>query len=94
MNKTVFTSENVSENEKVVLTGITSLSLYNQGSTDIMIVTKSVRRILPAFDDKKHDQAPRFEILGDGSARDIEFGVEFAGGSGVAILDYSKLKEC
>ncbi|WDO13061.1 hypothetical protein MH928_17280 [Flavobacterium sp. WW92] len=90
-----YNSENITEKRKVREKGLTSLTLANHGTTDVLFTITNVTRTLPAFDPLVHLAPPKFDIDGDGFPFEIEMTVDFATKvGGLAIMDYRKTKEC
>jgi hypothetical protein len=92
---TTFNSDSITKKTRRQHTGITSLSLANMGTTDIIFTITNVTRTLPAYDPSIHLAPPKFDIDGDGFPFAIDMTVDFSSkAGGLAILDYRKIKEC
>lgn len=92
---TGFNSVEVTQNERFVLSGISSLSVSNYGSVDLFVIIANVRRVVPAFD-PGINVPYTFDIDGDGTLSKITITIEFDAVSktGQAILDYRKSEIC
>ena len=94
MQKTVFTSIQVSQNKSFYLDGITSLTISNYGNSNLRIIIAGVMRIIPAFKAEIGVPFGAFNLPGDGTECNIDFALEFdAGTVNNAILDYRAIKK-
>lgn len=92
---TTFNSDSINRKTRFEENGITSLSLANLGTTDILFTITNVTRTLPAYDPAIHLAPPKFDIDGDGFPFAIDMTVDFSTKvGGLAILDYRKTKVC
>lgn len=94
MNKSGFNSQLITNDDKITLAGVTSLTLANYGSNDLTVTVNDVPRIVPAFKPEIGVPYGSFNIPGDGTACDVTLEVKFNGTSKNAILDYRLIKKC
>lgn len=94
MNKSGFNSRLITKNEIIPLEGVTSLTLSNYGSEDLIVTVNDVSRIVPAFKPEIGVPYGSFNIPGDGTACNVTIEVKFNGTSKNAILDYRLIKKC
>lgn len=92
MQKTVFTSIQVSQNKPFYLKGITSLTISNYGSSNLTINIGGVPRTIPAFKPEIGVPFGAFNLPGDGTVCDISFDLVFDAGVANAILDYRAIE--
>lgn len=94
MNKSGFNSQLITNDDKIILEGVTSLTLSNYGTNDLTVTVNDVPRIVPAFKPEIGVPYGSFNIPGDGTACDVTLEVKFNGTSKNAILDYRLIKKC
>ncbi|QEE49646.1 hypothetical protein FUA48_08630 [Flavobacterium alkalisoli] len=94
MNKSGFNSQLITNDDKIILEGVTSLTLANYGADDLTVTVNDVSRKVPAFNTEIGVPYGSFNIPGDGTACDVTLVVKFNGTSKNAILDYRLIKKC
>ena len=87
MLKTGTEARTFTKDEVIKLKNVTSLSISNQGETEIVVNLDNVPETLPKYD-TDNGFAPSFDIPGDGSYSDFDITLKFTGGTGKAILRY------
>lgn len=92
MKKTGFVSRKFTNDDRIELTEVTSLTLSNYGEKDLTVIVNDIERTVPAFRSDIGVPFGSFNIPGDGSACDVVIEVKFEDGQGLAILDYRKIK--
>lgn len=90
MQQTGFNSTEITKNESIKISCVSSLTVSNYGANDVFVTIATVKRTIPAFDPAL--KVPYFfQIPGDGTLSDIEIKIEFdLTKTGRAILDYRK----
>ncbi|MFY0481660.1 hypothetical protein ACI6PS_03570 [Flavobacterium sp. PLA-1-15] len=87
MNKTGINSDKITKGERIKRENVSSLSIANYGNTDMMVTLNDVTEMVPPYD-AVNKYARSFQLPGDGTFCDIDMVVDFAGGSGEAVLRY------
>lgn len=91
MNKTGINSKKIFSKDRITVDNVSSLSIANYGDTEMYVTLNDVTETVPAYD-QANKYARSFQLTGDGTFCDIDVVVDFAGGSGEAVLRYRTYK--
>ncbi|MEE1897089.1 hypothetical protein V1389_02000 [Flavobacterium rakeshii] len=91
MKKTGFNAMQISNDIKLELKGVTSLTVANYGSDPLKVIVNDTPFPVLAFNTEIGVPYGSFNIPGDGTACDITLEIKFSGASKNSIISYRKL---
>ena len=84
MRKSGLSTNKVTRNERFNLRNVTSLTIVNGGATDITVFGQVIAPVSAT-------SSGVFVMAGDGTYTDLDFEIQFSGGTGLAYLNYRSL---
>lgn len=84
MRKSGLSTIKVTRNESFNLKNVTSLTIVNSGVTDITVFGQVIQPVSAT-------SSGVFVMAGDGTYSDLDFEIQFSGGTGLAYLNYRSL---
>lgn len=91
MYQTTFNIEQYTNAKRISKTGVTAMAIHNYGSSIMKVIVNAIVFEIPPFDAAKFFARSFDMIPCDNSYSNIEFDIEFVGGTGKAILMYKEI---